>query len=116
MLAVGLGLLITGLLIARLVTALTLLIARLVTALTLLVTTLAGLITTLTMVSTLSGLITFLLLITFGLSSRFISLLRLMGAVFYFFIAGAFNVLLKIASAFADSRPFGLFQIVVHRF
>ncbi len=37
-----------------------------------------------------------------------------MGAVLYLFIACAFDILLKIAVALADSRPFGLLQIFVH--
>jgi hypothetical protein len=86
----------------------------LVTALTGLVTALPGLIA-LTMVAALTLLITFLLLITFCLGIAFFSLMWLMGGVFYFFVTtAAFNVFFEIAVSFANSWPFGLFQIVVH--
>ena len=113
------ALLITAL--TGLITALTLVAAlALITTLALLVATLAlvaalALISTLTMVTALlTGLVTFLLLETLGMSCRLVSLMRFVGAIFYFLIA-SFNIVFKIAVSFTDSRPFRFFQILVHR-
>ena len=62
----------------------------------------------------LTGLVTFLLLETLGMSCRLVSLMRFVGAIFYFLIA-SFNIVFKIAVSFTDSRPFRFFQILVHR-
>ena len=113
LLFVALGLLIS-LLITGLVATLMLVatLTGLITTLTGLVATLSGLIA-LTVITALTGLITFLL-VTIG--SRFVlRLLRLMGAILYFLIATAFQVLLYTGIALSDSGPFGLFQIFVHR-
>ena len=107
--------LLVTLLIAGLVATLMLLVAALtgLVTLALLVAALTGLVT-LTVITALTGLITFLLLVTVG-SRLILGLLRLMGAIFYFFIATAFQVLLQIGIALTDSGPFRLFQIFVHR-
>ena len=124
----ALGLLIALLVtLTGLITALTLLVTTLtllVTALTLLVTTLTGLVTLALLITTLTGLITLalvtltglvtLLLITLGLGIAFFALMRLMGGVFYLFIATAFDVFFQSAIRFADSWSFRLFLILVH--